>query len=164
LIFLATVLLLLKSGIIFGWAKPVPIDTRNLRYHRRDFALISLAGPTSNLIMAIIWAGIAKGAAVLLTLDIPGAFAMQMIGMAGISINIVLMVLNLLPIPQLDGGHILSSLLPRSIALHYERLTPYSFYIFLVLLALGVIDTVMRPITGFLFVLIGRLFNLPLQL
>lgn len=163
-ILVPAILLLLKSGVIFGWARPVPIDTRNLRHPRRDFALISLAGPMANLIMAIIWAAIAKGGMILLIFNMPGAFAVQMIGMAGVNINLMLMVLNLLPIPQLDGGHILASLLPHSIAVYYERLTPYGFYIFLALLALGAIDFIMRPVTSFLLFLIHAVFNLPLQL
>lgn len=158
------VLLLLKSGVVFGWARPVPIDGRNLRHPRRDLALISLAGPMANFVMAIIWAALAKGATILLAFNFPGAFAIQMIGMAGISINIMLMVLNLLPIPQFDGGNILASLLPSYIAVYYDRLVPFGLGIFFALLVLRVIDFVMQPITSFLFALISTIFNLPLHL
>ncbi len=158
------VLLLLKSGVVFGWARPVPIDGRNLRHPRRDLALISLAGPMANFVMAIIWAALAKGATILLAFNFPGAFAIQMIGMAGISINIMLMVLNLLPIPQFDGGNILASLLPSYIAVYYDRLVPFGLGIFFALLVLRVIDFVMQPITSFLFALISAIFNLPLHL
>jgi Zn-dependent protease len=155
-------LLLLKTGVLFAWAKPVPIDSRNLRHHRRDYALISLAGPMSNFIMAVIWAFISKGGYMLMALNIPGAFAIQMISAAGIMINISLMVFNLLPIPQLDGGHILGCILPRSLAVYYDRLTPYGFFIFLGLLALGILDLIMMPATRFLFNLFSTLFNIPL--
>ncbi|MDR1057308.1 MAG: site-2 protease family protein [Coxiellaceae bacterium] len=155
-------ILLLLGGVILGWAKPVPINSHNLRKPRRDLALIAAAGPLSNFMMMIIWAGFAKVATILLAKDFPGALAMCMMGVAGISINLMLMVLNLLPIPQLDGGHVLSSLLPRSIANQYDRLAPYGFYILLILLALGVINFVTQPIIKFLYSLVILIFNLSL--
>jgi len=138
----------------------VPIEPRNLRKPRRDLALIAVAGPLANFIMMIIWAGITKGAKMLLTLNFPGALAIYIMGGAGISINLMLMILNLLPIPQLDGGHILSSLLPRSIARHYERIAPYSFFILLILLALGILNFIMQPVINFLYTLIITVFAL----
>src|SRR3990172_10598836 len=82
------VLLFLNTGMIIGWAKPVPINSRNLNKPRRDMALIALAGPTANLIMTIIWASIAKVATILLALNFPGALAIYMMSVSGISINI----------------------------------------------------------------------------
>lgn len=157
--------LLLLGGIILGWAKPVPVNSRNLHKPRRDLALIAAAGPLANFAMMIIWASIAKVATILLVMDFPGALAIYMMGVAGISINLMLMVLNLLPIPQLDGGHVLSSLLPRSIAVHYDRLAPYGFFILLILLALGILNFIMRPIIGFLYhMVINVWFNISLPL
>lgn len=158
------VLLITGSGVIFGWAKPVPVDSRNLRRPRRDFALISIAGPMANLIMAIIWAGIAKCGVLLVALEFPGALAVYMMGGAGIIFNLVLMVLNLLPIPPLDGGHIIASLLPRSLAFQYERLEPWGFFILLILLSVGVVNVVIQPAVGFLLALINTVFNLSLPL
>jgi len=156
------VLLFLNTGVVLGWAKPVPINSRNLNKPRRDMALIALAGPTSNLIMAVIWASIAKGAFILLALNFPGALAIYMMGVAGISINLMLMVLNILPIPQLDGGHIIAGLLPQALAIQYDRIAPYGFVILLILLALGVINVVMQPVINFLFALMGYVFGLSL--
>lgn len=156
------VLLFLNTGMIIGWAKPVPINSRNLNKPRRDMALIALAGPTANLIMTIIWASIAKIATILLALNFPGALAIYMMSVAGISINIMLMVLNLLPIPQLDGGHIIAGLLPQALAIQYDRIAPYGFVILLILLALGVINVVMQPVINFLFALMGYVFGLSL--
>jgi Zn-dependent proteases len=108
------IVLLLLGGVVLGWAKPVPINSRNLSKPRRDLALIAAAGPIANLVMAIIWAGIAKVSSILLASNFPGSLAVYMMSGAGISINLMLMVLNLLPIPQLDGGHIIASLITES--------------------------------------------------
>lgn len=153
--------LLLLSGIVLGWAKPVPVNSRNLNHPRRDLALVSLAGPMANLVMVLIWAIIAKLAATLLLANhFPGALAIYMMGGAGISINLMLMVLNLLPIPQLDGGHIIAALLPRSLALQYDRIAPYGFFILLILVALGVINSLLQPVVGFLVACISSVFGL----
>lgn len=156
------ILLLLLGGVVLGWAKPVPINSRNLSRPRRDLALIAAAGPLSNFTMAIVWASIAKVAFMLLAKSVPGSLAVYMMSRAGISINLMLMVLNLLPIPQLDGGHIIAGLLPRSISIQYDRIAPYGFFILLILLALGVINVVMQPVVNFLSTLIGAVFGLSL--
>ena len=82
-----------------------------------------------------------------------------MMGKAGVSFNVMLMVLNLLPIPRFDGGHVLLSLLPTSLALQYERLEPYSFLILFFLLATGAIDFIMQPAVGFILRLISVVFG-----
>ena len=153
-------ILLQLGGVIIGWAKPVPVDARQLRNPRRDFALISIAGPMSNFIMVLIWAGIAKAGIMLLGMDLPGALAIKMMGMAGIQINLMLAILNLLPIPGFDGGHILASFLPAKLAFHYERLSPYMFIVLLTLVWLGAISFVMYPAFSFLFSLVISLFGL----
>src|SRR3990167_9705324 len=105
--------MLLISNFIFGWAKPVPVDPRNLHHPRRDMAFIALAGPLANFIMALFWGLIAKLG---LWAELAGWqwFGVPLIymGGAGIMINIVIGVLNLVPLPPLDGGKLLSSLLP----------------------------------------------------
>lgn len=128
-------LLLSFSGFIFGWAKPVPVDARNFKRPRQDMAIVALAGPASNLLMAIAWALVARVGGIL---DIE-LISMPLIysGIAGISINLVLMLINLLPIPPLDGGRVLTGVLPTKWAWYFSRLERFGFIILLVLLFTG---------------------------
>lgn len=154
-------ILLSLGGVIIGWAKPVPINSRNLNRPRRDLALIAAAGPLANLVMAFFWAGIAKIAMLFLTPDFSGFLAIYMMAGVGISINIMLLVLNLLPIPPLDGGHIIASLLPPSIAFYYERFDQrIVFLVLLILISLGIVNFVMRPVVNFLAAVINIMFGL----
>lgn len=135
----------LLTGFLFGWAKPVPIDTRNLRNPRRDMALVALAGPGANLLMAILW-----GLIVNLGLALWGtsewlALPLVYMGAAGVLINMLLMVLNLFPLLPLDGGRVLNALLPPPLAAKYARLEPYGLILLLVLLVTGVLATVLVP-------------------
>ncbi len=154
------IILLLLEGFIFGWAKPVPVTWSNLRNPKRDMALVALAGPASNLLMALFWAAVAK-------IGLMTATAMPMIGLplfymggAGIFINIALMVLNLLPLPPLDGGRVVSGLLPGPLSYKFDRIEPYGFFILLGLLATGVLTTIMNPPMVALLNLIYGLFGL----
>ncbi len=127
-------LLLSGTGFIFGWAKPVPVDPRNFKNPRRDMAIVALAGPVSNMLMAVGWAltarlGVMIGASTE-AISLPLIYS----GIAGISINLVLAMLNLLPIPPLDGSRILTGVLPNYWAWQYNRLERYGFIILLVLL------------------------------
>lgn len=110
---------------IFGWAKPVPIDYSKLKNPRLDMSLVAITGPLANLIMAFIWAIVAK----YITLH---AY-IQGMAFYGIMINVVLMILNLLPIPPLDGSRMISSLLPVNLAYRYNSIEKYGFVIVLVL-------------------------------
>lgn len=148
------------SGFIIGWAKPVPINSRNFKKPRRDNALVGVAGPLANLFMAFLWAAIAKLGLALLHVTFPGAAAINYMGLAGIQINLMLLVLNLIPIPPLDGGHVLAGLLPRKLALKYEKITPYGFLIVLFLLAVGAINYILFPLITLLYGLITVLFGI----
>ena len=135
-------LTLALGGILFGWAKPVPIDPRHFKNPKRDTILVSLAGPAANLLMAFFWAMIAK---VAMNLDAPqggAALALLLMGKFGISINLFIMLFNLLPIPPLDGSRILATLLTGRWAYEYYRIAPYGFFILLALIFLGALNMI----------------------
>ncbi|MCV2215877.1 site-2 protease family protein [Thauera sp. Sel9] len=140
------------GGILFGWAKPVPVNFGRLRNPKADMFWVAAAGPFMNLLMALGWAILFRIAMA----GEPGDYTLPMMKMAdaGMQINAVLMVLNLLPIPPLDGGRIAVSLLPNRLAWGFARLEPYGFPILLVLLFTGVLGTILWPlIAGFRYLL-----------
>jgi Zn-dependent protease len=125
---------------VFGWAKPVPVNFANLRNPRRDMLWVAAAGPGANLVMAVGWALVLKALP-----EGTGEAATSM-AIVGISVNLVLMALNLLPVPPLDGGRIAMSLLPLPAARVYARIEPYGLFVIVALLAFGVLDRAMRPV------------------
>jgi len=132
------------AGFLFGWAKPVPVDFGALKQPKRDMLWVAAAGPGANLFMAMIWALLLK-----IAIELPQNFfslPMSKMAVAGINVNIVLMMLNLLPIPPLDGGRIAVSLLPLRLAVPYSRLEPWGFPILLVLLFTGVLSLILSPL------------------
>jgi len=136
-------LLAVSSPYLFGWAKPVPVNFGNLRHPKRDMLWVAAAGPGANLLMAFLWALVFK-----LGLAIPESnFSepMLLMGQAGILINVILLVLNLLPLPPLDGGRIAVSLLPQRIAYRFAQIEPYGFIILLAMLFTGVLGAVIGP-------------------
>lgn len=154
-------LMLLVSNFIFGWAKPVPIDERQLKSPRRDMALVALAGPMANLLMALFWGGIAKIGMLVMhagngSIGLPLAY----MGEAGIMINGVLAVLNLIPLPPLDGGRILTSFLPARMAYQFSLIEPYGFFILILLLVTGVLSYIMMPLVSLLMNSIHFLYQL----
>ena len=153
-------ILLVLGGFIFGWAKPVPITPNNFSHPRRDMALVSIAGPMSNLLMAIIWALIMK-LGLYLTQDVtPLAAPVVYMGQAGIFINLMLMVVNLIPIPPLDGGRFVSNILPPKASYYYDKIEPVGILILLVLLVTGILGMVFAPILYGLINLFFHLFGL----
>ncbi len=137
---------LMLTGFVFGWAKPVPVDARNLRHPRRDLAFVAAGGPISNFLMAFIWAGIAKlGAYLLMVHNTWVGVPLFNMGLAGIAINMFLCVLNLLPFPPLDGSKVLYSLLPPRISWRLHRLEFYGFLILLILFYFHILDYFLAP-------------------
>lgn len=158
---LVPLFMLMVSNFIFGWAKPVPVDARNLRNPRRDMAFVALAGPASNIVMALCWGVIAKiGITLSMGSNSWAGVPLAYMGSAGIMINSVLAVLNLIPLPPLDGSKILMSFLPRRGAYYYSRIEPYGFFILVLFMVTGLLGFIMMPPVFFLIDGIGRLFGL----
>lgn len=157
---LVPILILAVSGgkYAFGWAKPVPVNFAALRNPKRDMLWVAAAGPGANLVMAVLWVLVIKIAEAIPV----NYFTEPMILMArgGIIINAVLMVLNLLPLPPLDGGRIAVSLLPRGLAYRFALVEPYGMIILIVLMFLGVLGSLLMPaVSGFIGVL-ASVFNI----
>jgi len=140
IIILATSSLAGMGGVLFGYAKPVPVNFSNLRHPKKDMLWVALAGPGVNLAMAIAWAILAKIARVSPDFIATPLFFMAQ---AGIQINIFLMLLNLIPIPPLDGGRVAVSLLPHRQSYALARIEPYGFWILLALLFSGILGTIL---------------------
>lgn len=155
---LVPLLTLAVGGILFGWAKPVPVNFSQLRHPKRDMLWVAAAGPAANLFMLLLWAGVMK-----LAMAMPEnslALPMVLMGKAGITINAVLMVLNLLPLLPLDGGRIAVSLLPARLAYSYSRLEPYGMIILVLLLFSGMLNAILWPAINLVMSLTASFFGL----
>ncbi len=149
------------SGFIFGWAKPVPVNWRNLGHPRRDMALVAIAGPTANFLMLLFWAILAK---VIVWLGSDPNYLTQVIFIMcgiGITINMILMILNLFPLLPLDGGRVLTAMLPRNLAITFSRLEPYGLIILVLLLFSGILWKILMPVIGGMESLIYHLIQIP---
>ena len=139
-------LLALMTGIpLIGWAKPVPVDMRNLRHPRRDFAVVALAGPVSNLLLATVGA---------VVVNVAVGDAGTLLGQDGLTralvlfvlVNVLLAVFNMIPIPPLDGGNVLMGILPESLAAVVDGLRPWGFLLLYVLMLSGMLSTIVFPV------------------
>ena len=153
------ILLLSTGGILFGWAKPVPVDFSRLRHPKSDMLWVASAGPGANLAMLLFWALVMK-LAWLLPLNF-FSLPMARVAEVGMSVNIALMVLNLFPLPPLDGGRIAVSLLPRAVAWRFAQIERFGFPILLVLLFTGVLGSLLMPVMRLVGGMIDFLFQLP---
>lgn len=145
-ILLPGILLLFHSPFLFGYAKPVPVNFGGLKDPKRDMVLVAIAGPAANLLMAIFWTAV-----LWLGGHLPGGLTyiaepMQLMGEAGIIINVILIIFNLIPIPPLDGGRVAVGLLPASASIALSRIEPYGFIILILLLFSGVLWSVLGPL------------------
>jgi len=156
-------LLLLSGGrFTFGYAKPVPVNPRNLKNPRCDMALVAIAGPLANLIMALGWTILARVGVSIADSHQWIAEIFIAIGISGIQINLVLCVLNLIPIPPLDGSRILNAFLSPPAALQYNRLESYGFIILIALLITGILGKILLPIVGTLMLILLNLVDIQL--
>ncbi len=149
------------THFIFGWAKPVPVDARNMRNPRWNMIVVAVAGPLSNILMGLIWALIAKLGLLLLPTTPWLGQPMFWSGVMGIQINAVFAVLNLLPIPPLDGGRVLMNLLPPRLGWKLQLYERYLFIILVVLMATGILSKIIFPPIIVLIQVITALFGLP---
>ena len=155
---LLPILTLWMGGIMFGWAKPVPVNFSALRHPKKDMLWVALAGPASNIFMALCWALFAK-----IALAFPENYysaPLLEMAMIGIKINVVLMVLNLLPLPPLDGGRVAISMLPHRLAYRLAQIEPYGMFILIFLAFTPVLWWILRPFMNIMYYLIQLIFGL----
>ncbi len=160
---LVPTLMIVFTGFAFGWAKPVPINARNLKNPHKDMMWVAAAGPVSNFLMALFWV-------VFLNISImffDGRSSVSMffllMPIAGITINVILGVLNLLPIPPLDGGRIMAGLLPPRTAMQYSKIEPYGFFIIIALMLTGMLSYIIFPVINMFLIALSSMSGLNIE-
>lgn len=152
--------LLVMGGFMFGWAKPVPVNWRNLNKPKRDMVYVAIAGPLANLLMALAWGVLMKIGYLLGSLNEFISTPLIYMAYAGIHINIILMVLNLLPILPLDGGRVLAGLLPNRASFQFSKLERFGIPILIVIIAMGWLSKILSPPIYFLQTIIYKMIGL----
>jgi len=148
-IFLPLLLLATRSPVVFGWAKPVPVNFHSLGNPKKDMIWVGLAGPAANILFAILLSFILK------FFVLTGNLLLKEVITTAIIINLVLAIFNILPIPPLDGSRVVMGMLPRELAIRYAKLEPYGFIIIFGLLYLGLIGSVIWPLVTYFATLLG---------
>ncbi|MGB9430184.1 MAG: site-2 protease family protein [Gammaproteobacteria bacterium] len=139
---LVPAVLYIFTGFVFGWAKPVPVAPRNFKNPRKGMAIVAVAGPLSNLLMGIFWAAVSY---VVVLLNQPALQLLYYMGLAGVSVNVVLAILNIIPVPPLDGGRVLAGLLPRDAANLLDRIEPFGLFIIAILVFSHLFNFILGP-------------------
>lgn len=162
-VLIPAVMLFLPGGFIFGWAKPVPVDYRNLKHPKRDMVYVAAAGPFANLLMVILWALIVRLGTLLIPAGVWYAMPLVYMGCAGIFINSLLMIVNMIPLPPLDGGRVLTGLLPGTMAWKFSQIEPYGMWILIALLLTGALGTILSPILSIFLSIIAPISGLSVK-
>jgi Zn-dependent protease len=145
-----------SGAFLFGYAKPVPVDWGRLRKPKRDMIWVALAGPLSNLLQAIVWAVVWL---LLVAFGWQERFFIEMC-QAGVLTNVVMFAFNLFPLPPLDGGRVITGLLPWRLAMTFARIEPYGFFIVMALVLVGAINAFwMQPLMGLTYALVDGLLQ-----
>ncbi|MEW5009180.1 MAG: site-2 protease family protein [Cycloclasticus sp.] len=152
--------LLFLGGFMFGWAKPVPVNWNNLKNPKHDMVYVAIAGPMANLVMAIMWAALLKLGYLIGGGNEAISLGLIYMGHAGVIINLVLMVLNLLPLLPLDGGRVLAGLLPQKASYQFSKLERLGFPLLIVIIATGWLSKILTPPVYFLQTGIFNVFGI----
>ena len=158
-ILIPLLLALVSSPFLFGYARPVPVDFSRLNNPKKDMAWVALAGPAANLVMGLLWMALFF---VMDAADFDEAYFYE-VARAGVKVNLVLFAFNLFPLPPLDGGRIMTSVLPTRLAFRFARLEPYGFFIMIGLMMLNLLHYWMIPVISGANALLNILIS-PLKL
>jgi Zn-dependent protease len=151
--------MILLTPYAFGWAKPVPVDWRNLHHPKRDMALVAVAGPAANLLMLILWILFMMFVSEMSGMSPYLGLLLGEMASVGIIINIILIALNLLPLPPLDGSRIAAAFMSPAMAIKYHRLERWGLLILVALMFSGVLGMILKPIIGLLLSLVDSLMS-----
>ncbi|MCB1791766.1 MAG: site-2 protease family protein [Gammaproteobacteria bacterium] len=138
--------MVMLTGFVIGWAKPVPVAVNRLRSPKRDMAIVAAAGPLSNLLMAFLWSLVLLLAQSQVHAMQAIALPLMLMAVAGVFGNVVLMAINLLPVPPLDGGRVLNGFLPQNLSRLYMKIEPYGMFILIALLISGAVGTLLGTV------------------